>query len=193
MGEYSTEEIIRGIGKQKDRVIRHVYRTCYPEIRKLILCNSGNEHDVKDVFQEGMLVVFQKITEQELRLTCSFKTYLYSVCRFLWLQELEKKSRKSANSDRMEEVRGEKEEDSRRKESELKLYEKHFRELSRECQKVLNMYFAKASMEEISVVMGYKNIQIAKDKKYRCKKSLMTSIYNNPEFKKLQHEIYLAG
>ena len=55
------------------------------------------------------------------------------------------------------------------------------------------MYFQKASMEEIAVVMGYKNIQIAKDKKYRCKKSLMTKIYDNPEYKLLQDEIYLAG
>ena len=48
-------------------------------------------------------------------------------------------------------------------------------------------------MEEICVVMGYKNVQIAKDKKYRCKKSLMTKIYNNPVFKRLQDEIHLAG
>ena len=55
------------------------------------------------------------------------------------------------------------------------------------------MYFQKASMEEIAAAMGYKNVQIAKDKKYRCKKSLMMRIYNNPEYKLLQDEIYLAG
>ena len=35
--------------------------------------------------------------------------------------------------------------------------------------------------------------EIAKDKKYRCKKTLMSRIYNNPEFKQLQDEIHLAG
>jgi hypothetical protein len=75
----------------------------------------------------------------------------------------------------------------------MKLYDKHFRELSKECQKVLNMYFQKTTMEEICVVMGYANVGIAKDKKYRCKKSLMMKIYNNPEFKKLEDEIHLAG
>ena len=80
-----------------------------------------------------------------------------------------------------------------REDEQLRIYETHFRELSKECQKVLNMYFQKASMEEICVVMGYKNVQIAKDKKYRCKKTLMSRIYNNPSFKKLQNEIHLAG
>ena len=72
-------------------VIEYVYKTCYPDIRKLILANTGNEHDVEDIFQEAMLKVYLKITEKGLELTCKFKTYLYSVCRFLWLQELEKR------------------------------------------------------------------------------------------------------
>ena len=193
MRDYSTEEIIRGIARQKDRVITYVYTTCYPDIRKLILSNRGNDHDVEDIFQDGMLIMYQKITEDGLELKCSFKTYLYSVCRFLWLQELEKRSRKTASYASIEELAGENDNNSQKEAGELKLYEKHFKELSKECQNVLNMYFQKASMEEVAVVMGYKNIQIAKDKKYRCKKSLMAKIYNNPEYKRLQDEIYLAG
>ena len=193
MRDYSTEEIIRGIARQKDRVITYVYTTCYPDIRKLILSNRGNDHDVEDIFQDGMIIMYQKITEDGLELKCSFKTYLYSVCRFLWLQELEKRSRKTASYASIEELSGENDNNSQKEAGELKLYEKHFKELSKECQNVLNMYFQKASMEEVAVVMGYKNIQIAKDKKYRCKKSLMAKIYNNPEYKRLQDEIYLAG
>ena len=63
MRDYSTEEIIRGIARQKDRVITYVYTTCYPDIRKLILSNRGNDHDVEDIFQDGMLIMYQKITE----------------------------------------------------------------------------------------------------------------------------------
>ena len=193
MREYSTKEIVSGIAGQKDNVITYVYASCYPDIRKLILSNSGNDQDVKDIFQDGMLIIYQKITEVGLELKCSFKTYLYSVCRFLWLQELEKPSRKVGSTGSADELTMENETGSRNEVVEMKLYEKHFKELSKECRKVLHMYFQKASMEEIAVVMGYKGIQIAKDKKYRCKKSLMFKIYNNPEYKRLQNEIYLAG
>jgi RNA polymerase sigma factor (sigma-70 family) len=193
MKDYSAEDIIKGIARRNSRVISHVYHSCYPDIRKLILSNRGNEHDVKDIFQEAMIVLFQKITEQGLVLTVKFKTYLYSVCRFLWLQELDKRSRKTSGLTSVDEISAEKEFDNKKQVTEQRIYDRHFIELSNECQRVLNMYFQKVSMEEIAVVMGYKNVQIAKDKKYRCKKSLMTKIHNNPEYKLLQDEIYLAG
>ena len=193
MRAYSTIEIIRGIAKRKEKIIKHVYDTCYPDIRKLILINAGHEHDAEDIFQEAMLKVYQKITDHGLELTCKFKTYLYSVSRFLWLQELEKRRTTPHQQEYVDDVIDDKDRKNPSEDEKLRIYETHFRELTKECQKVLNMYFRQASMEEICVVMGYKNVQIAKDKKYRCKKTLMTRIYNNPAFKRLQNEIHLAG
>jgi len=194
MKAYSATEIIKGIARRRGNVIRYVYKTCYPDIRKMILTNGGNEQDAEDIFQEGMAKVYQKINQHGLQLSCKFGTYMYSVCRFLWLQEIKKKSTIRRDIRVMDEIIDDETANNRiRENSELKLYEQHFLELSKECQKVLNMYFRSSSMEEICVVMGYKNVQIAKDKKYRCKKSLMNKIYNNPVYKKLQDEIYLAG
>lgn len=194
MKVYSANEIIKGIARRKDSIINYVYRSCYPDVRKLILSNGGNEQDAQDIFQEGLIKVYQKITETGLELNCKFGTYLYSVCRFLWLNELEKKKKAGRESRIGEDIIDDQTANNKiRENAELKLYEQHFKELAKECQKVLNMYFQKSSMEEICVVMGYKNVQIAKDKKYRCKKSLMNKIYNNPEYKRLQDEIHLAG
>lgn len=193
MKDFSDSEIIRGIARRKEKIINHVYRTCYPDIRKLILTNTGNEHDAEDIFQEAMLKVFLKITEHGLVLTCQFKTYLYSVSRFLWLQELEKRKLSRNRQNNVDLIIDEHDRRNSREDEKLRIYESNFRELTKECQKVLNMYFQHASMEEICVAMGYKNVQIAKDKKYRCKKTLMSKIYNHPEFKKLQNEIHLAG
>lgn len=194
MRQLSATEIINGIARRKDNVIKYVYKTCYPDVRKMILSNGGCEQDAEDTFQEGVTKVYQKITQHGLQLTCKFGTYLYSVCRFLWLQELEKKSASGRNVRLVDEIIDDETANHKiRENSEMKLYEQHFRELGKECQKVLNMYFRSASMEEICVVMGYKNVQIAKDKKYRCKKSLMNKIYNNPVYKQLQDEEYLAG
>ena len=194
MKVYSTEEIIKGMARRKDRMINYVYRTCYPDVRKLILSNGGNEQDAQDIFQEGLIKVYQRITVHGLELNCKFGTYLYSVCRFLLIVELETKKKRGRESGIADDIIDDQTANNKiRENAELNLYEQHFKELGRECQKVLNMYFQKSSMEEICVVMGYKNVQITKDKKYRCKKSLMNKIYNNPEYKRLQDEIHLAG
>ncbi len=194
MKVYSPTDIIKGIARRKDSIIRYVYKSSYPDVRKLVLANGGNEHDARDIFQEGMLKVYLKITDHGLKLTCRFETYLYSVCRFLWLNELEKRKASRRENISVDDLLDDREANIQiRENAERKLYEKHFNELGKECRKVLNMYFQRASAEEISVVMGYKNAQIAWDKKHRCKKSLMNKIYNNPEFKRLQDEIHLAG
>ena len=66
MREYSSTEIIKGIARRKESIIHYVYKTCYPDIRKLILTNRGNEQDAEDIFQDGMVKVYQKITEHGL-------------------------------------------------------------------------------------------------------------------------------
>ncbi len=194
MREYSTVEIVKGLARRKSGVIRYIYRTCYQDVRKLVLTNGGNEHDSEDLFQEGLIKVYQKINGQGLELKCKFGTYLYSVCRFLWLQELEKRNKSVREDLALEDIIDDRAANERISENaKLKLYELHFKQLSKECQKVLNMYFRDASMEEICVAMDYKSVQTAKDKKYRCKKSLIDKITANPEYKRLQDEIHLAG
>jgi RNA polymerase sigma factor (sigma-70 family) len=193
MREYSNNEIVKGIARRKGSIIQYVYQTCYPEVRKLILMNGGNEFDAEDTFQDGLIAVYQKITGEGIELRCRFRTYLYSVCRFLWLDELKKKAYARKQSPGLASIDDRSANNKILEVAQQRLYERHFRELSKECRKVLNMYFRNASMEEICVVMGYKNVQIARDKKYRCKKTLMNKIYNNPEFKRLQDEIHLAG
>jgi RNA polymerase sigma factor (sigma-70 family) len=194
MKEYSAQEIIKGISGRKSRVIHYVYKSCFPDVRKLILTNGGNEHDAQDIFQEGLLKVYLKITGKGLELNCKFKTYLYSVCRFLWLNELEKKKVRQHDRIPPDEIIDDRTANDRiRENAGLKLYERHFRELGKECQKVLNMHFRRASLEQICVAMGYKSTAVAANKKHQCKKSLMEKIYNNPDFRKLSDEIHLAG
>ena len=95
---YTANEIIKGVARHKDSMINYVYRSCFPDVRKLILSNGGKEQDAQDIFQDGLIKVYQKITETGLELNCKFGTYLYSVCRFLWLNELEKKKKAGRES-----------------------------------------------------------------------------------------------
>ncbi len=190
---YNTEEIIKGIADRNDRIIEYIYTYYYDDIRKLILLNNGTLEDTKDTFQEALFVIYQKITLDGLTLKCHFKTYLYSVCRFIWLRELEGRHASAGTTEGLPDLNPSQFTIGAMAEAGMEIFTKHFNELSEICKKVLDMYFRDVSLEEIRLVMGYKNLQIAKDKCYRCKKTLYTRIYNNPEYKKLKDEVYLAG
>lgn len=190
----TNKNIIRGIRKRDAAVIRYLYKTCYPDIRKLILANKGTAEDAQDLFQDALLLIYQKIVNLGITLNCEFGTYLYSCCRLMWLKELEERRNMGQNYEYTDTHSGGiSEEISTFEAVKMSIYKRHFDELGKECQDVLKMYYDNVPMEEICTRMGFQSIEAAKEKKYRCKKSLMTKIYNNPAYKKLQDEIYLVS
>jgi RNA polymerase sigma factor (sigma-70 family) len=194
MRAFGNKEIIRGIKKRDGSIIRHLYRTCYMDVRSLVLTNKGTSQDAQDLFQDALLIIYRKIITLNLTINCAFRTYLYSVCRLMWLKELEDRRNQGQNYEYTDtDSISIGEEVNTFDTLKMRIYKRHFNELSKDCQEVLNMYFDGVPMEEICNKMGYQSVQIAKDKKYRCKKSLMTKINNNPAYKKLQDEIYLVS
>jgi RNA polymerase sigma factor (sigma-70 family) len=193
MHHFTTDEIVKGIAARKNTVIKYIYKTCYDPVRILILENKGNEDDARDIFQEALFAIYQKITLQNLQLNCNFSTYLYSVCRFLWIRELTKKKEYDKITDEFPDVISPGSLNPMVELAGLKIFQKHFNELCEDCQKVLRLHFNNVPSQEISKIMGYKNIQMARDRKSRCKQNLLTNIYNDPEYQKLKNEIYQVG
>jgi len=193
MPEPSTKKIIEGIAASKASIIRYVYKAYFRDIRNLILMNKGTEEDAQDTFQEALYFIYQKITLHGLELTGSFGGYLYSVCKLLWLKELRERSYKEYQQWYSEDIPAPPPVNKKLEAVKLKLFDRHFNELSEVCQKILNMHFREVSLERIAQVMGYSSLQQVKEKKYKCKKSLMNKIFSNPEYKKVSDEIYLVS
>ena len=134
-----------------------------------------------------MLAIFQKLQHDNLKLTCSFNTYLYSVSRLLWLKQLEKRKLWKQYTEDAENF-------VTLDESILvlydlneryKLYQTHFKRLSFSCQKVLELFLARIPLKEIARILGFKSEQYAKKRKHQCKEKLVISIKNDPEFHEL--------
>src|SRR5512147_165298 len=90
-GSFSDSDLINGLITQDQEILKEYYRRFYNGIRRFVISNSGNEADAQDLFQDALLVIFQKSRKNNLVLTCSVGTYLYSVSRHLWLKELNRR------------------------------------------------------------------------------------------------------
>ena len=71
-----------------DQAFAELYREYYPMICSYIKTNSGNDDDAADIFQDALIVLYDKVREPYFQLTCSIKTFIYSICRNLWLKKL---------------------------------------------------------------------------------------------------------
>lgn len=184
---YTDEAILDGLKKRDSGIIRHVYKEFYPTIKFLITTNSGAETDAEDVFQDALVVLFKKIAKEDLILTSSFKTFLYSICRNLWLQRLDRRvfSNEFLDMEDLNELQDnlyiEQPEEEHEK---YRLFQQHFLKLSEDCQKILHLFLGKTSLKEIAEIMGFKTEKYAKTRKFMCKEKLKNSIINDPNFKK---------
>lgn len=181
MRKFSDKEIIEGIFLHHSYILEYVYKKNYPVIRRLIRRNSGNDEDAKDVLQDAIIVIYRKIKKNDLNLNCSLGTYIYAVCRNIWLKKLRSDVLKSnwvmidneENFDLPDEVN-----DNYEEYEKYKIYQENFRRLNNNCKRILSLYLAKTPVKKISEITGYTE-KYVRNMKLNCKKKLIENIKNN--------------
>ena len=188
----SEEEIIYALKNNDHRFISKLYEIHLPVILRYVIYNNGEPEDANDLIQQALLIIFQKVRSNEFELSCSFKTYLYAICKNLWLKELRKKkaeNRTSLDPDEIEEteyfVDVEKEYGFS---VQYFLYRWHFHNLSEICRNLIKMTLAKLSYDKIAQKLDFANGDIARKKKYRCKELLIKRIKNDPRYKEFEED-----
>jgi RNA polymerase sigma factor (sigma-70 family) len=189
MREYKDQEILEGILNDDNRILNYVYKKNLPRIKKLIVRSGGEENMANDIFQECMIIIFEKIKSKGLVLSCKFSTYFYSVCKKLWYQEIKYGDRLRPVKHRIKDDICVEEPEYEYEKSIFQVFDKHFEALSEDCKKILKLHFDNYSIDEIKEIMSYKNSHYVMDKKYRCKKSLIKRIMNDPLFKEINNEL----
>lgn len=189
---YSDSAILEGLRLNSPFILEHIYKEIFPTIRFLVKQNTGGEEDAKDIFQDALVILYNKLVGGEFELRSSLKTFLYAVCRNLWLQKLE--SRRTYAMD-VEEIAGfldlglDNPADYREEEEgRTALFNEHFAQLGEDCQKVLKFFFNKVPLREIANIMGYKSEKYAKTRKYICKEKLKESMQADPRMKEFIYD-----
>ncbi len=189
MANYTNEELLQGILRNDNLVLQHIYKNFFYKINFFVKKNSGDDDDSNDVFQEAIIIIYRKLKANDLVLDCSFETYLYSVCRFVWLKQLEKRKTEREKIKDNHEFNVDIYDNSFEKTVELnekyRLYQKHFKNLGKDCQKILQLFFDKVPLRQIAQIMGYQSDKYAKKRKYKCKEYLVKSIKQDIEYKKI--------
>jgi RNA polymerase sigma factor (sigma-70 family) len=146
----------------------------YPMIRKLVRANRGTAKDAEDVFQETLLVLLNKAADPQFQLTAKLSTYLYSVARFIWNDQL-KKQKPHVPYDEIPDQPDLA--DALADENRARLAETVITELQERCRELLVLfYLGKTSLKDIAAKMGYSSENTAKNQKYKCLETARTRL-----------------
>jgi len=180
--------LLQGLARNDKKAVETIYKENYSTVQSLIINNNGTADDAKDIFQEAMIVLYEKARSGNFELSCQIKTYVYSVSRRLWLKRLQHANRYSGdlgNAEALVQVEDDIEEHTRR-DAEFEMMRKAIISLGEPCKSLLEaFYLQKKNMQDIAVSFGYTNAENAKTQKYKClirlKKIFFTHYKNGTE------------
>lgn len=173
-------QLFEQIKQGDEKALGVLYKKYYRMMTHMVMSNNGTEQEAKDIYQEALVVFWQKATSGKLVLTSKISTYIYSICQNLWRKELDRKRRLSnEEKDSIEYQPFEAQEKAQ-------IIRECLGRLDDTCKKVLMYYyFDGLSMQDIADKLGFANTDTAKTKKYKCKKKLdelVKSLYSKKDF-----------
>ena len=163
--------LVKGLAAHDAEAIETIYRDNFAIIKGFIIKNNGYTDDALDVFQEAMIVLFEKAKSGSFTLSCQLQTYLYSICRRLWLKKLQKQKLYNPSIETIEEIVPVEDEIEyyEKKDNDFFYMENALKKIGEPCKSLLEaFYINKKSMPEIAASFGYTNSDNAKTQKYKC-------------------------
>jgi len=163
-------DLVEGLRRGDPSLLERLYKTFFPTVTRLVLNNGGDIDDAKDVFQETVLVLYDKVSIGDFNLSSKLKTYIYSVSRNIWLKKLNKKGIFSDIADYVEKISTDDDIERKRElDLQFQMMESALLRLGEPCQTIIrDFYMHNLSMQDLCDKFGYTNPENAKTQKYKC-------------------------
>jgi RNA polymerase sigma factor (sigma-70 family) len=165
-------EVILGILNNSESALKRLYIAYFPMVLQLIINNSGDEDDAKDIYQEAIIVLYNKVKAGDFELSSKLKTYIYSVCRRLWLKRLGQINRYGGDIKDFQEhfpVNDDEFDQHNERDIQFGKMESALNLLGEPCKTIMEeFYIHNRSMQDICERFGYTNADNAKTQKYKC-------------------------
>lgn len=187
MKEYTDPEIIECLRNRQSYVVRYLSDRYMPMIRLMLFHMGGSAEDAKDIFQDGLMIMLEKIDDNSFSLTCKFKTFFYCVCENLWKAVLVKRHSatnyfaRRIDTDNISDFT-----ESLDNSLYQTIFTEVFESLDVVSKKILKLYWHEISPQEIAQKLGYTYGYVRK-KKCEAQGELIEKIKNHPDYIRIKN------
>ena len=164
--------------------VRELYRHFSGPVSSFIQSNGGSQQDADDIFQETVLSFIEVVRKDRYRSESSLKTFLLSISKHLWLNQIKKERNLASRGRIYESDRSHVEVDIGQLISEREVKTKLRNlvlSLDEKCRKILILfYYDSLSIKEILKHVPYENEQVVRNRKQKCMQHLTNLIRLQP-------------
>lgn len=184
---YSDSELLMALQSRdnEEEAIKYLYRSSFNMVSLYVKNNKGSNEDAEDIFQNVIITFIQIVKEKKFRGESSINTFIGSLARHAWLNELKRRGRAQLREEKFEN-------ETERIEPDISQYlitneikdrvQQLLDNIGETCKKILlAFYFDGLSMKEILQLLDYENEQVVRNKKYKCLKQLEQILFSLPE------------
>ncbi|MEZ5039104.1 MAG: sigma-70 family RNA polymerase sigma factor [Saprospiraceae bacterium] len=176
--ESKTMTIKEKLQANREAAFRELYEAAFPVVARFIANKGGDLSIAKDIFQDAMVLYFEKIVADRLSIQHSPKAYLLGIAKNLWHQH--------CKHHRPGLALGEIDEPS----ADMNTYEEttaqhkgildYLMVAGRKCLDLLQaFYYFKTPMKEIAEEFGYRSERSATVQKYKCLEKVRSEVKNS--------------
>lgn len=186
MKRLTDDEIIAGLRKRDNRVLQYIYKNTFNPVKQLILHNAGSDNDAEDIFQEALIIIFKKLREEKnFKVESAFSTYIYSICRLLWmkhLRQLRKIEIDPLNRDMEERIEFEEPLPVQDQDLRFAIYQRTLQMIPEDCQKILRLTAEKVLAKDIARQLGFRSENYVRKRRHFCKEYLVNKVKEDADY-----------
>lgn len=156
--------------QEREAWLTALYKKAFPLVAAFVGRMGGSLEEARDVFQDALIIYYEKSDRQELDLKYSDKAYLFGIARYLW----NKRYRENAKQVPIEELNaglgGEADfmENPGQEISSSRLF-LLLQTAGQKCMQLLSaFYYEKLSMDQLAERFGFSGARSAAAQKFKC-------------------------
>jgi RNA polymerase sigma factor (sigma-70 family) len=170
------QEIIKQLKKGNEHYLKYLYEHL-DMVKGWILKNSGNEEDALDIFQEAIIVFYNRLMGGSYESKSKISTYLFAICKRQWYNQLNRRLKYEKPQASVIQIDNRQEnfnpEITTRVPTLKKYMEQALEKLGEPCKSlIIASVCLKRKMQEIAEQFKYSNAHSARQQKLRCIKKL---------------------
>lgn len=159
-----------------------LYKSVFPSVAKNVSKMGGSFDEAKDIFQDALVIYYEKAVAGSFTINTSEKAYLAGIAKNLWLKKFRENNRQVA----MDGFDIEAEEEAEVSDSKLLNF---LQTAGKKCMDLLrSFYYDQLPLNDIAETFGFSGTRSATVQKYKCLEKVRETVKE----KSLTYEDFLA-
>jgi RNA polymerase sigma factor (sigma-70 family) len=151
----------------REKAFEHLYEQAFPRVARFISRMGGDFDDAKDIFQDALIVFYEKVAGENITIHVSASAYVLGIAKHLWNRKF-RGQQNSVSLDEMEKDIAVPENFYATSDWGTRLI-RYLEVAGKKCMDMLQgFYYRSMSMQEIADTFGYGSVRSATVQKYKC-------------------------